>query len=390
MQYLFLAIPLSLIFLSHFGVYHFFVTVFGIEQLRMRRVIGIIFFFLSFSFIGSMILVHFWESFLTRIFYAFSGLWIGFLVNFLLFYALFGIFLLVFKISGLNFNLFFIGQVLFAFAVLYSCFGIFNVFYPRVKNIDIEINNLPEEWKGKKIVQLSDVHLGKVLGVNFLNNVVSRVESINPDMVVITGDLFDGVDGDLDVFTEGLNKLKADRGVFFVNGNHEIYLGKEEAVKVLEKTNIRILDDEVVDVDGLQIIGVSFPGFGETKDGKKIIEDNEVFSSEKPNILLYHSPTSIFADKNNNNHSDIYFSPDVNFDNAKELGIDLQLSGHTHKGQIFPFGFITRLIYGKYDYGLHEEGDFSIYTSSGTGVWGPMMRTGSRSEIVVLNLENKK
>lgn len=387
MQYLFLFVFVALLLLSHFGVYHFFLTVFDIDQLKIKRIFGIIFFFLSFSFFGSMVLVHMWESFLSRSFYIFSGIWVGFLVNFLLFYALFGIFLLLFKFVGLNLNLVVIGRVLFAFAVLYSCFGIYNVFHPRIKNIDISINNLPENWKGKKIVQISDLHLGKVLGKRFLANIVNKVDGIDPEAVVITGDLFDGVDGNLGDFVEQLNELKSKKGAFYVTGNHEIYLGVNDAISALEKTNIKVLNDEVVDVDGLQIIGISFPAFGEMKDGKKIIEKNEIFDPAKPNILLYHSPTNIFADENNNGHGDIYFSPDVNFDNAKELGINLQLSGHTHKGQIFPFDFITRLIYGKYDYGLHQEGDFSIYTTSGTGVWGPTMRTGSRSEIVVITLK---
>jgi len=387
MQYLFIAIFIALIFLTHFGVYHFFLTVFDVDQIKIKKIVGVVFFLLSFSFFGSMIIVRLWENPLSRSFYAFSGIWIGFLVNFLLFYALFGIFLLLFKFAGLNLNLLLIGRALFVLAIMYACFGVYNVFHPRIKNIDIVIDNLPENWKGKKIVQISDLHLGKVLGNRFLSDIVDKVNRTDPDAIVITGDLFDGVDGNLDGFTDKLSELKSKKGVFYVTGNHEIYLGVGEAISALEKTNIRFLDDEVVDLDGLQIIGISFPAFGETKDGKKIIEENKIFDPKKPNILLYHSPTNIFADKDNNGHSDIYFSPDVNFDDAKDLGINLQLSGHTHKGQIFPFDFVTRLIYGKYNYGLHKEGDFSIYTTSGTGVWGPTMRTGSRSEIVVITLK---
>lgn len=387
MQYLFLLVFIALLFLSHYGVYRFFLIVFNIELKRIKNIVGLVFIFLSFSFFVSLFILRAWETLAAKVVYIFSGIWLGFLVNFLVFFGLFGLFLLLYRFAWLNLNLLLIGRILFVCAILYSSFGIYNVFNPRIKNIDISINNLPENWQGKKIVQLSDVHLGRVLGKRFLGTVINKVKKINPDIIVITGDLFDGIDGNLEVFIDDLNELNAEKGVFYVTGNHEIYLGLSDALSAIEKTKIKYLNDEVVDVDGLQIVGISFPKFGETKDGKKIIEENENFDPEKPNILLYHSPTNIFANENNNGHGAIYFAPDVNFDAAKELGIDLQLSGHTHKGQIFPFNLVTRLIYGKYDYGLHEEDNFSIYTSSGTGVWGPTMRTSSRSEIVVLNLK---
>jgi len=106
---------------------------------------------------------------------------------------------------------------------------------------------------------------------------------------------------------------------------------------------------------------------------------------------MFHSPTNISPNgkTNGNSHASMYFSSDTGFSGAKELGADLQLSGHTHAGQLFPFGLVTKLIYRGYDYGLKQSGDLAVYTSSGTGVWGPTMRTSGLCEIVSLKLSSR-
>ena len=205
--------------------------------------------------------------------------------------------------------------------------------------------------------------------------------------------------GPLESFIEPLNQLKAKEGVFYVTGNHEIYLGFDYPLEVFRKTNIRVLEDEVKDINGLQLVGISYPRFDledeSGKDIRKILAQNPVFDPEKPNILLFHSPSVgqiTGKDQGTDNGSRrlaMYFSPEIDFGPIEELGIDLQLSGHTHAGQIFPYNFFTRQVYVGYDYGLHQLGDFSINISSGTGVWGPTIRTWSRSEIVEIILEAK-
>src|SRR3989339_711047 len=194
--------------------------------------------------------------------------------------------------------------------------------------------------------------------------------------------------GIYNAFFPNINQIKSKKGTYYVTGNHETYLGLEEVFAILAKTNINVLNDRVVNVDGLQIIGISYPGNG-GKDAQNIIKNDENFSLEKPSILLYHSPTNLFSFETSSGdwHRNIYWTPDVSFSVARNLGADLQLSGHTHRGQIFPFNFITHYIYGGYDYGLHQIEDFAIYITSGTGVWGPPVRTGGDSEIVVITLE---
>ena len=256
---------------------------------------------------------------------------------------------------------------MFCSAFIYSVYGVWNASDPQVRNIQVAIRHLPDNWKGKYIVQLSDVHLGHVYKAGFLEGVVRKVNDRRPDMVVITGDLFDGMDGKLSEMVGPLNGLRAPYGTYFITGNHETYLGVDKAFAALGKTSTVVLNDEVRDIDGLQLIGIGYPQRGQTKDIFKTIKSLPGFVPGKPTVLLYHPPVSI--------------------EQARAAGVNLQLSGHTHKGQIFPVVFITDYIYKGYSYGLHSLGDYSIYTSTGVGTWGPPMRTGNTPEIVAIKLD---
>ena len=141
-------------------------------------------------------------------------------------------------------------------------------------------------------------------------------------------------------------------------------------------------------MDGLQIVGISFPEHHLESRALSLLTQAGSFDAGKPSILLYHTPTNI-AEHNTDRGSQqtrTYWFPDTSMALAKEVGIDLQLSGHTHKGQLFPVGFLTKAIYNGYDYGLHKDGRFHIYVSGGVGTWGPPLRVGSPPEIVVIEL----
>ncbi|MCG2692845.1 metallophosphoesterase [Candidatus Parcubacteria bacterium] len=381
MSYLILLLAISFILTVHFVAYRFFIIAFRIRRKRIKKTLFLILGILSFSFIISAILSRVWANGFIKIFYLISSIWYGFMVNFIMAMGLFLIVLIISKISKFKINKVLISRIFLALTVLYSIFGIYSAFFPIIKNLTVSIRDLPEEWEGKTIVQLSDIHLGQIIGTRFMNRVNEKVDEINPEIVVITGDLFDGMNKSLNSFIEPLNNIKAKKGVYYVTGNHETYIGVKKALDTLEKTEINVLDDEVALVNGLQIIGVSYPGL------EKDIANDKNYNFNTPSLLLYHAPTDIRIKQID--HNNMYYSPKINFDYAKELGVDLQLSGHTHKGQIFPFNFITNYMYNGYDYGLHKEGYFSIYISSGTGFWGPAMRTGSRSEIVAITLKKK-
>jgi predicted MPP superfamily phosphohydrolase len=309
------------------------------------------------------------EDLATRASYLISGFWLGFLTNLVLAILIISFFNWLFKLAGINFNLSLVALIFFSLAFIFSLYGSWNAFQPRLKNITVTIPNLPENWQDKKIVQLSDVHLGLIYRKDFLQNIIDQINPLNPELVLITGDFFDGMDGKLDLLISPLNNLKTAQGTFFVNGNHETYLGTEKTIATLEKNKVQILKDQVVDISGLKLIGIGYPERDLKKDIIITLQELKPQFFGKPNILLYHSPTNIqqFA----------------------ENGVNLQLSGHTHLGQIFPFNFITKLIYHGYDYGLHTINNYTIYISSGLGTWGPAMRTNSTPEIVVITLKNK-
>jgi uncharacterized protein len=252
-------------------------------------------------------------------------------------------------------------------ACLLSAWGVWNATHPHVRRVTVQMRGLPPEWRGKTIAQISDLHLGFSAGRAFAERVVAIVNAERPAAVAITGDLFDGGDASLNGLAQPLGQLNAPMGKYFITGNHETYLGVARAEEALRGTSVRWLNDEMATPGGLQIIGISYPERGEHKNIAAAIRGVRGFDPSKASVLLFHSPVAIPA--------------------IKATGVRLQLSGHTHLGQLFPFQFITRQVYGKYDHGLNVEGDFAIYTSPGTGTWGPRMRTNSRAEITMIRLE---
>ncbi len=321
------------------------------------------------GFIGISVIARGLESVFVKYIYIAFAVLVGIYV-FVFFSAILGwIVIGLLKLAGISLSYKILGIAIVTLAILYAGYNVWNAENIQIKNINVQIKNLPPQWKGKTIVQLSDIHLGNILGPNFLKKVIQMSDAQNPDIVAITGDLFDGMDGNLSAFIEPLNDIKAKKGIYFITGNHELYVGLDKVLKVLDQTKIQYIDNEIVHNDGLQIIGIAYGEDFQTQDIKKIITSHNDYVPEMPSILLYHIPlpSQIKA--------------------AKELGIGLQLSGHTHLGQLFPFKFITDIVYRGYDYGIRKEGDFTEYTSSGVGTWGPPMRSGNKPEIVVIHLE---
>ena len=349
---------------AHWLVYISLIKFFNITSLSVRHLLTWSLLFLGVSFFVSTFLSHVADNVFTRGYYLASGFWVGFLINLLLFFALIWIFSWPesFKHILPSQNIL-AGIAIFA-AIVYSIYGVWNAFSPKIINIDVAIDNLPKQWIGKKIVQISDVHLGHVYREDYLNNVVEKINKLDPEVVVITGDLFDGTDGNIDSFLSILDKIKAP--VFFATGNHETYLGLDKVYSAIAKTKIMPLRDKLENINGLQFIGIDYPLRGNDRDISKIIPEMNGWNEFAPSVLLIHEPLQI--------------------ENAKKIGISLQLSGHTHRGQLFPFNFITALIFGGYDHGFKREGSFAIYTSSGLGGWGPPMRTENHSEIVEITL----
>lgn len=373
---------------GHYLVYLSITRFFPISDPGIRKTILWTMAFLAIAIFPSALLVRAYTNIFTGFLYQVTSVWTGLFIYLfmaaILTWLIFGVGCL-FRFSP-NMRIVSIGLVL--LVVVVTVVGMWRAKHPIVKRIDVKIDTLPDHWRNRTIVHLSDVHLGVINGTGFLRRVVEQVNSLEPDLILITGDLFDGMAGELSSFPGLLNSLKASKGVFFVTGNHEGYLGLDDPLSVMKETDIRVLDDEIVDLEGLQIVGISYPEYQRQNNVRNLLEESGAFDSSKPSILLYHTPTNIEEDNKDRieQQNRAYWSPDTTMTLAKEVGIDLQLSGHTHKGQLFPFGFLTRRIYNGYDYGLHRDGRFHIYVTSGVGTWGPPMRIGSSSEIVAIRL----
>jgi hypothetical protein len=369
---------------AHYALYITVVKAFGIEHIGPKLAVYLVPLFLTLSFIFANILLHFTRNALTEAYGVISVVWLGFFINLLMAVGLVWLAYPAFRLAGRTPDLRILTYAGLGLAVILSAYSAWNARCPRVTSIQVPIHDLPEYWKGRTVVQLSDVHLGTVLRTSYARDLVERVNALKPDLVLITGDLFDGMDGRLVEYAEALDGLEATHGVYYVTGNHEGYLGLAEPLAALATTDFRILDNEVVDVKGLQLVGLSFP-----EHNRKDFTLTGTIDPHKPSILMFHTPTDVLDSPSDRGaqQNRTYFSPDTSFTFAKKHSIDLQLSGHTHQGQFFPFTLVSRLIFGKYTYGLHRIGDFHIYTTSGSGTWGPPMRLGSRSEIVKITLE---
>ncbi len=379
---IFVAMALSILLGSHWLIYFTTVRFFSLEGHRV--ILFCVFFALAMSFVVSALLGRVLRNPVTDVLAWASSLWLGLWIYLVMALVVVWLVYGVAKVAGLSPDMRIVTGVLYGLAAAVTLYGTLNAMTPVITDVDVKMDDLPEHWKGKTIVQLSDVHLGCIRQEGYLASVVRRVNALEPELILITGDLFDGMGGTRESFVPLLDSLEARKGVFFATGNHEGYLGLSGPLAVLAKTRIRVLDDEVVDVDGLQIVGISFPEHDRPGDLRLF----GVIDPGRPSILLFHTPTDVLGSSRDraDQQKRTYLSPDTRFGFAREHGIDLQLSGHTHQGQFWPFTALTRAIFHGYDYGLTCSDGFCIYVTSGTGTWGPPLRVGSRSEIVAIHL----
>jgi predicted MPP superfamily phosphohydrolase len=234
---------------------------------------------------------------------------------------------------------------------------------PVIDTYRITLDDLPAACNGLVAVQISDLHVGDILGEKWLSGIVRKVQKLAPDIIFVTGDLVDGDVGPVQPLVPVLKQLKAPLGVWAVTGNHEFYAGRQRSVALLEKAGFHVLADRwAVAAPGLVVAGVD----DLTARRQLGINDDalaKVLGSRPKGatILLCHSPLQV--------------------KHAAALGVDLMLSGHTHDGQIWPFQYLVGLFY-PYVAGFYRVGAMDLIVSRGTGTWGPPMRLFRREEII--------
>ena len=253
-----------------------------------------------------------------------------------------------------------------AAAVLAGLWGLVNARWIRVRRVMVRLEHLPAQWRGRKALLISDLHLGAVNGRSFAERIVRMARALEPDIVFIPGDLFDGGKVRTEDVLAPFSALRPVHGIYFSSGNHDEFGEMPLFAAAMQKVGIRVLANEAVRVDGLAVIGVSYHDSGSPVRFRTVLQALRPAPREAA-VLLNHVPTRLPI--------------------AEETGIALQLSGHTHAGQIFPFTWLTRRVFGHFTSGLHHYGSMAVYTSTGAGSWGPPMRVGSQSEMVLLNFE---
>lgn len=255
------------------------------------------------------------------------------------------------------------GMIALALSVAATLISIQRASHVVIRDIKINVN---KKFDGPlSVVQLTDVHLGRLKDAKWFAGIVEKVNALHPDLILLTGDVVDDLHALNDEFKAQINALQSKLGVYATPGNHEYYIGIDYAKMFFKSTQVKFLFNESRKIrDDLFVAAVTDPqaprlGYPGPDIGKAF-----------KNVSAQTSPLVIFL-----SHRPSYVTE------AKERGADLQLSGHTHKGQIFP-GEVFVLSMYRYPYGLYHLNNFWIYTSSGTGTWGPRMRSFSRSEIV--------
>ncbi len=272
--------------------------------------------------------------------------------------------------------------LLLAVALCTVLYGLRNAQSIRIRRLAIQLPNLPPAWHQKKIALVSDTHFGAVNGPGFSRRVVNLLKGQNPDLILIAGDLFDGAGIDPAQALAPWKDLQPRHGICFATGNHEEFGDRTPYLKAVHDAGIRILDPDdiyylrregdsayitsaLVELDGLQIAGL---GFHDTTHLPRLRSALAALAlnTAKPSILIHHVPNQL---------------PEI-----ERAGFSLMVSGHTHGGQFFPFNLLVKSIFGPFASGHARFGKLQTLTSLGAGTWGPPIRVGTRSEILLIEL----
>jgi uncharacterized protein len=358
----------AILCLGHWLLYVTAVSFWPLEA-ETRHLLAIVLAALSFSFVAATLPSFRWTNALVGICYTLASSWMG-VLNFLTWAACLCwlIALPIHWIDAANEAQarMWVADALLALALMASLYGFVNARRIRERSLTIELPNLPDAWRGRKALMLSDLHLGHVNGAGFARRIAGIARRLNPEMIFIAGDLYDGSKVNPAKLAAPLFEMKPPLGIYFCGGNHEEF-GDEAAYEAaLRAGGFHVLHNELTDVDGVQVAGVRYADTTFPQRLQGILEKMKV-DEGRAAILLNHVPNRL---------------PMV-----EQAGFDLQLSGHTHGGQFFPFTWITQRVFGRFTFGLHAFGELQVLTSVGVGTWGPPMRIGTAPEMILITFE---
>jgi len=261
-----------------------------------------------------------------------------------------------------------IAGLLFGLAFLATAYGLINARRIRVRKITVQLPHLPEAWRGRTATLITDLHLGPLNGAKFLRRVIDRLRVFQPDAVFISGDMFDGPTQNLDNLVAPWREFTSLHGIYFVTGNHDEFAERSLYLDPVKRVGIHVLDNAKLSIAGLQLVGIHDSEAEDPDKLRSILREVRI-DRQCASVLLAHRP--------------------INLAIAEEEGISLQLSGHTHNGQNWPWNLLVARIYRGFGYGLNRLRTLQVYTSSGVGTWGPPLRVGTQSEIVLIRFEDQ-
>lgn len=360
----FLAVVAGVLFVANWVIFAAGTLLFAIQAPLARTLVAVFLGVSTASFIAATFIGMRAYNRFTRMLYRLSAVWVGVLAYLFLCSVAAIILVALFGPSA------FLAILLILIPFLLGVYGYLHARVLMVKHVDVVLENLPIAWEGKRVIWVSDVHLGQLHGPAFAHKVTRTINSIPHDIVFIGGDLYDGTGApDIAELVAPFAACTAPLGVYFITGNHEEFGDSERFVTAVRAAGIKPIIDEMIEIDGIQIIGVDYQHASEKESFRKILTRMKI-DLGKPSILLKHEPKDI--------------------DVAAHAGISFQISGHTHKAQLWPFEYIARLAYRGFAYGLKRAGKMQVYVSSGVGTWGPPMRVGTDSEVVVFILRREE
>ncbi len=371
----FLAVVFSVYFL---GNAYIFVKAYnvipGVKE--NKALYTIIFVSIALTFILAKIIEARHSSVFTDILNIIGGFWLALLVYGFFFFLFADLVGFILRITGViepnNFH----GYKKWSFIITMSISailiagGFINALIPKVREYNVTIHKRTEGIDNLKVAAVSDIHLGSIIRKRSMKKLSAIIAGEKPDVVFLLGDIVDGEMGP--VLRGDLLKYfiipETNDGLYAITGNHEFIGGAKQTIPYIESKGIRVLKDEIVILPGgIQLIGRL------DRDSKRFYQKERMplealmknIDHSRPVILLDHQP--------------------VNLEEAVKNGVDLQLSGHTHNGQFWPLNYFTRAMF-EVSYGYRKKGNTQIIVSSGFGIWGPRIRSASRSEIIVLNI----